>query len=59
MGDYIQTVSEDGGQWCPNCDTAWRILKPEVEGGAPKIVEACYGCDDEEFDVYAVADDGP
>ncbi len=66
MSEWLQTVIENGGMWCKNCDSAWRALihefeysRSSVEAGQPRVIEECYGCDDEAFDIYEVEDDGP
>lgn len=58
MSDWLQTVIQDHGLWCPSCDSAWRILKAD-DSGSLRIVEDCYGCSDEAFDIYDVETDGP
>ena len=58
MSDWLQTVILDCGLWCPNCESAWRILKVD-DSGSMRVVEDCYGCGDEEFDIYDVENDGP
>ncbi len=58
MTDWLQTVIQDRGLWCPNCESAWLILKTD-DAGSIRIVEECYGCGEEAFDIYEVEDDGP
>ena len=58
MIEWLDTVLQDGGLWCPNCDTAWRILKKDDDGSL-RQVEDCYGCDDEGFDIYEADEEGP
>jgi len=67
--NYLQTVIENGGQACGNCGV-WRILKPETQdnglpwhnsiaAGEPRIIEQCYKCKDDAFDIYEAAEDCP
>jgi hypothetical protein len=58
MSDWLKTVIEDHGLWCPNCETAWRILKKD-EDGQQRMIEDCYGCEDEAFDIYEADEAGP
>lgn len=58
MSEWLNTVIQDGGEWCGNCETAWRILKAD-DAGSKRVIEECYGCGDEEFDIYEAEADGP
>ena len=58
MSEWLNTVIQDHGLWCPNCESAWRLLKDDGSG-LKREIEDCYGCDDEAFDIYEAEDDGP